>query len=495
MKTIHLAIIVFSALGILIVTNPVYAPCLVGVTDCGPPPGVTVSTWTDSQFYEKNDTIDLKGKLYVENYTNPVQVQVVNPTGMAVQTLETFVNNNTFSAKINANFNENGMYQIVTCVKSWCDRSYFKYTGKPYDLSSNGANYPVWYKSVADVDNMSVNTSEDSLLIHLLGAPIGSIFQISLPRNLIDSASANGADSNFTVFAGENPVQKLMSKTNFNETKTSQIARTLKIKIPSYSQIADMQGDMYVKIIGMKTSKISDMVTLSPLQQFKSGTPARNIQCNAGLVLIIKSDDSSPRCVGPETASILIQRGWASEFVLPTNTEINTPCYGIPVSSRDSRTNEIPVLLMQPNSTAKICVEYYFDSDWNSYPNKEIYPYGILETCCFISNAKYSTEPSSRVTVMADPPLFNVTGVHSGTKISVVYTIRTGSNSTGFYDNSVPYGSCMSYPMAIGYAASQVDKSHFSKWIAVIPPCFYSIDGVDSVKIISGMNYTMVDFS
>ena len=311
MKTLYLLTIAFSVLGILIVTNPVYAPCLVGITDCGPPPGVTVSTWTDSQFYEKNDTIDLKGKLYVENYTNPVQVQVVNPTNMKVLTLETLVNNNTFSAKINANFSENGMYQIVTCVKSWCDRSYFKYTAEPYNLSFNGGNYLVWYKSIADVDNMSMNTSEDSLLIHLSSAPIGSIFQISLPRNLIDSASTNGTDYNFTVFAGENPVQKLMSKANFNQTQTSQTVRTLEIQIPSYSQIADMQGEMYVKIIGTKMFEVYNLEILPPLQQLKSGISVQDVKCKQGLQLIVKAEDGSPACVSPNTAQILIERGWA----------------------------------------------------------------------------------------------------------------------------------------------------------------------------------------
>ncbi len=51
--------------------------------------------------------------------------------------------------------------------------------------------------------------------------------------------------------------------------------------------------------------------TYSPLKQFKSGIAAHDVTCNKGLQLIIKSRDNSPACVKPDTASQLVQRGWA----------------------------------------------------------------------------------------------------------------------------------------------------------------------------------------
>lgn len=49
---------------------------------------------------------------------------------------------------------------------------------------------------------------------------------------------------------------------------------------------------------------------LPPLQQFKSGTPANKISCEAGFQLIIKAEDGSPACVSSGTYSLLVERGW-----------------------------------------------------------------------------------------------------------------------------------------------------------------------------------------
>lgn len=51
----------------------------------------------------------------------------------------------------------------------------------------------------------------------------------------------------------------------------------------------------------------------SPLSQLKSGVAVENIQCNEGLMLVIKTKDESPACMTPQTAQILGQRGWATQ--------------------------------------------------------------------------------------------------------------------------------------------------------------------------------------
>jgi len=51
---------------------------------------------------------------------------------------------------------------------------------------------------------------------------------------------------------------------------------------------------------------------LSPLQQFKSGTPAKTVQCNQGFTLVIKIEDGSPACVGSQIAKVLTERGWGT---------------------------------------------------------------------------------------------------------------------------------------------------------------------------------------
>ena len=51
---------------------------------------------------------------------------------------------------------------------------------------------------------------------------------------------------------------------------------------------------------------------MAPLEQFKSGTPAKTIQCGQGLSLVIKIEDGSPACVSPTVAQILVARAWGT---------------------------------------------------------------------------------------------------------------------------------------------------------------------------------------
>lgn len=50
----------------------------------------------------------------------------------------------------------------------------------------------------------------------------------------------------------------------------------------------------------------------SPLKQFKTEIPIKDIQCRNDLVLVIKSNNSSPVCVKPNTSEKLLGRGWAT---------------------------------------------------------------------------------------------------------------------------------------------------------------------------------------
>lgn len=57
----------------------------------------------------------------------------------------------------------------------------------------------------------------------------------------------------------------------------------------------------------------STNILQSPLKQFKSEISAKDITCKEGLQLIIKAEDGSPACVKPDTAQILLERGWAKQ--------------------------------------------------------------------------------------------------------------------------------------------------------------------------------------
>ena len=59
------------------------------------------------------------------------------------------------------------------------------------------------------------------------------------------------------------------------------------------------------------TFALSKSGMLSPLEQFRSGTSAKQVECMTGLQLVIKSENNLPACVLPSSASVLMARGWA----------------------------------------------------------------------------------------------------------------------------------------------------------------------------------------
>ena len=61
-------------------------------------------------------------------------------------------------------------------------------------------------------------------------------------------------------------------------------------------------------------SQITEQID-SPLKQFKSGVPIINTKCSDDLTLVIKSSNSSPACVKPETVTKLLLRGWALDLL------------------------------------------------------------------------------------------------------------------------------------------------------------------------------------
>ena len=61
----------------------------------------------------------------------------------------------------------------------------------------------------------------------------------------------------------------------------------------------------------------------SPLKQFKSGTAAKDVQCNNGLQLVIKAKNNYPACVKPSTVNVLISYGWAKSISENTSTSEN----------------------------------------------------------------------------------------------------------------------------------------------------------------------------
>lgn len=73
---------------------------------------------------------------------------------------------------------------------------------------------------------------------------------------------------------------------------------------------------------GFCTARQSSESSPSPLKQFNSGIAPNNVTCNSGLQLIIKAEDGSPACVGPENVANLVERGWAKQAFYYHDTHV-----------------------------------------------------------------------------------------------------------------------------------------------------------------------------
>lgn len=55
---------------------------------------------------------------------------------------------------------------------------------------------------------------------------------------------------------------------------------------------------------------------LSPLDQLKNGTPANQVICKEGLILVIKNSNGNPACIKIDSMKTIFSRGWASPLMI-----------------------------------------------------------------------------------------------------------------------------------------------------------------------------------
>ena len=126
----------------------------------------------------------------------------------------------------------------------------------------------------------------------------------------------------------------------------------------------------------------------------------------------------------------------------------------LPVNS--SHRQQFAVLLMRPNSTARICVGYSSLTPSSMQLNLQtaVIPLG---------------HGTAGVTLSAKPQNLTVPGNNNGLSPTgvayAVFTIELANDSKGFYILKLP-GFCPTIPFAVGYSAAQVNSTSFSGWLA-----------------------------
>lgn len=277
---------------------------------------------------------------------------------------------------------------------------------------------------------------------------------------------------------------------------------TSKIEMYQYSLAYPLSGveTLYLNV-GMNNKQI---VQESPLQQFKSGTPASDVKCNDGLQLIVKAEDDSPACVKPDAVQKLVESGWASSLLVSTiNTLSKNVCgqfYMAPDSQHGSRAT--PVLLMDSNSTACARLTFTIVSNYKDCNGQTCQSIIALGSTLHIGDLHYEKHDNMfsvstgkdythSFIITTIPDAVDIANYPVGANFTVTYVIKPLTNATGFYDQSIPKLACERYPLAVGYAADQVNASDFGYIDPLNPPCvagIYTLTGVE----ISGMIYKEV---
>jgi hypothetical protein len=168
-------------------------------------------------------------------------------------------------------------------------------------------------------------------------------------------------------------------------------------------------------------------------------------------------------------------------------------------STSSTDANDVPVLLMRPDSTGFICITYrsFWAGNASQFAHQFFvngtFDFGLLigkEHCSALSGGTGCITILSRSFIIGAFPS-SIRPTVDTDYVTVVYAVTARSNSTGFYDDSAPYGYCQSMPMAVGYSASQVNASDFAP--PTLAPCPFLPFAPFSVSIV-GMNSTYIRF-
>ena len=179
--------------------------------------------------------------------------------------------------------------------------------------------------------------------------------------------------------------------------------------------------------------------------------------------------------------------GTGTGYLIGTNsraTQTTTSTTSTAVQPCGDRVGEpnrspLPVLLMQPSTTAYICVTY--QTGWKGDPNYNFsvylsspfvqyhfYPFDVSNEQCIESGSGTACSPdvSNAFRVTAFPTTVYLTALTD--YVVVLYAITALANSTGYYSNGPSFACGFWFPLAVGHPASDVNSSDFGQ--SQVPP-------------------------
>lgn len=242
----------------------------------------------------------------LDEYTVKVEEFLKNPQDLDVMTVRQSTALGGFEIRDRVLFyvknvdGENTYFPESFIIPKYCDaKSVLEET-----RIQGGSSFKIMQKSIEKSDNFTANT------------PIEFVYEK-------DVGTLSGQSLDILIHIAKEGVDESLETAVF-EKEFHIESKPCEWIVSAEWEITPKEGDyrMFVSVReGGSTdtsdtgfSVISDTVTnniMSPLKQFESGIPSNETKCKEGLELILKSSDSSPACVKPETREKLIERGWA----------------------------------------------------------------------------------------------------------------------------------------------------------------------------------------
>ncbi|MDE1766842.1 MAG: hypothetical protein KGI27_11315 [Thaumarchaeota archaeon] len=216
--------------------------------------------------------------------------------------------------------------------------------------------------------------------------------------------------------------------------------------VGGYNFVGDIQITVYnPPFLGGAIPSVENLHSASnmqsPLTQFKSGIPASKVVCKQGFQLIIKAEDDSPACVKPDTAQILVEKGWAKS---------TTGVSGLarpPVGLHNLTSSTKPIILGIPFYVKAVVTNYLTEpiTYYGGCVSSLSVSFDNIKTtadnvhCLAIS--KYTLGPNQSVPIQSDKieTIYNATGPNTTTNVQIKFIYEVdGKQASMFTGMQIP---------------------------------------------------------
>ncbi len=182
--------------------------------------------------------------------------------------------------------------------------------------------------------------------------------------------------------------------------------------------------------VPVKVGTASSYNMPDPLEQFKSGVPAKNVECQHGLELVTKAEDGTPACVTPDGAIKLAQRGWTLQNTMKEKMMyVQKGMHAITTNLKDQASCQEAPLLGIWYATNSTCVMTNLTLAGDSLiVDDSIFPGITLTITGTVDNLQGSV--TNNGTIDTNNGTINNNGVFNNNRGHVINANQEGSNNT-----------------------------------------------------------------